>query len=114
MEGTWDVYNLKITKSTGLSYYYDNVGTVTYSDFNNGEGNYAINISYTTSSGLVTTQENGKIQLRDKGKYYDLERHNGDGTYTTIPDGRIILITNTDIKTTYQDNGETYTMILEK
>ena len=114
MEGTWDVYSLKVTKSTGLSYYYDNVGTVTYSDFNNGEGNYAFNMSYTTSSGTVTNQESGKVLLKDDGKYYDLQRDNGDGTFTTLPEGRIILITNNDIKTAYQDNAETYLLILEK
>ncbi len=114
MEGTWDVYSLKVTKSNGLSYYYDNVGTVTYSDFNKGEGKYTMNLSYTTNSGTVTNQESGTIVLKDKGKYYDLERNNGDGTFTKFPDGRIILITNNDIKTTYHGNDETYLMILEK
>ena len=114
MEGTWDVYSLKVTKSNGLSYYYDNVGTVTYSDFNNGEGKYAMNLSYTTSSGTITNQESGTILLKDKGEYYDLQRDNGDGTFTLFPDGRIILITNNDIKTTYHANDESYLLILEK
>ena len=114
MEGTWDVYSLKVTLSNGLSYYYDNVGTVTYSDFNKGEGNYFMNISYTTSSGTVTNQDSGVITLKDKGKYYDLKRDNGDGTFTTLPEGRIILITNNDIKTAFQADNETYLMILEK
>ncbi len=114
MEGTWDVYSLKVTLSNGLSYYYDNVGTVTYSDFNKGEGNYVMNISYTTTSGTVTNQDSGVITLKDKGKYYDLKRDNGDGTYTALPEGRIILITNNDIKTAYQADDQTYLMILEK
>lgn len=114
MDGEWTIYSLKVTKYTGLSYYYETTGTITYSDFNGDEGKYALDMSYITPTGTIEKHEKGKIILKDQGKYYDLYRENLDGSITEILDCRIILITKNDIKTHYTDNDETFLFILEK
>ena len=114
MDGEWTVYSLKVTKYNGLSYYYETTGTITYSDFSGDEGRYALDMSYNTPSGTIEKHEKGEIILKDKGEYYDLFRENSDGTITELPNGRIVLITNNDIKTHYTDNNETFLFILEK
>lgn len=114
MDGEWTIYSLKVTKYTGLSYYYETTGTITYSDFNGDEGRYALDMTYITPSGTIEKHEKGKIVLKEKGEYYDLYRENTDGSITEILNGRIVLITKNDIKTHFADNDETFLFILEK
>ena len=114
MEGTWAIYSVKTTETTGLSYYNYNAGTITYSDFNDGNGLYSMDLTFKTSSGLVTKHESGTISLKGDGEFYDLVRNNSDGTTTSIIDARIILITKNDIKCYYQVDNMNFLMILEK
>lgn len=114
MDGEWTIYSLKVTKYTGLSYYYETTGTITYSDFNGDEGRYELNMSYITPNGTIDKHEKGKIVLKEKGKFYDMYRENSDGSITEILDGRIILITKNDIKMHYTVDNETLLFILEK
>lgn len=114
MEGEWTIYSLKVTKYTGLSYFYETTGTITYSDFNGDEGKYVLDMTYITPNDTIVKQEKGRIVLKEKGEYYDLFRENTDGSITELPNGRIVLITKNDIKTHYADNNETFLFILEK
>jgi len=114
MDGEWTIYSLKVTKYTGLSYYYETTGTITYSDFNGDEGRYALDMTYITPNDTIVKHEKGKIVLKQKGEYYDMYRENSDGTITEILNGRIVLITKNDIKTHYTTNDETFLFILEK
>ena len=114
MDGEWTIYKMKVTKSNGLSYYYETTGTFTFSDFNDGEGKYALNMSYVTPSGTILKNEFGKIVLKQKGEYFDLFRENADGSIDQIIDARILLITKNDIEMLYQDNNENFTFVLEK
>ena len=114
MDGEWSIYSLKVTKYTGLSYYYEVSGTFKFSDFNGDEGRYNLDMTYVTPMETVEKHETGKVVLKDKGEYYDLYKENPDGSVSMIENGRIILITKNDIKTTFQENSETFLFILEK
>jgi len=114
MDGEWTIYKMKVTKANGLSYNYETTGTFAFSNFNNGEGDYALNMTYITPSSTISKNESGKIVLKQKGQYYDLFRENNDGSIDQIVDGRIMLITKNDIETVYLDNNENFTFILEK
>lgn len=114
MDGEWTIYKMKVTKSNGLSYYYEATGTFNFSDFVNGEGKYAINMSYITPTGTLTKNESGTIILTQEGGYFVFYRNNADGSITEFPEGRILLITKNDIEMIYQDNNENYTFVLEK
>lgn len=114
MDGVWTIYKMKVTKANGLSYYYETTGTFTFSNFNDGEGTYAIDMTYITPNATIQKVETGTIVLKEKGEYYDLFRTNSDGSVTEIPNGRILLITKNDIETLYQDNNENFTFVLEK
>jgi hypothetical protein len=114
MDGEWTIYTMKVTKSNGLSYYYETTGTFNFSEINDHAGKYALNMTYITPTGTVSKNESGKFILKEKGKYFDLYRDNPDGSITTIPDARIVLITKNDIEMLYQDNNEGFWFILEK
>ena len=114
MDGEWTIYSLKVTKSNGLSYYYETTGTISYSDFNGDKGRYELKMSYITPNATVVKNEKGNIVLREKGEFFDMYRENTDGSITEILDGRIILITKNDIKMHYTDDNETFLFILEK
>lgn len=114
MDGEWTIYKMKATKSNGLSYYYEATGTFNFSDFSDGEGKYTISMSYITPAGTLTKNEEGTIELTQKGKSFNFYRNNADGTIDQIQDGRILLITNNDIEMMYLDNNENLTFVLEK
>lgn len=114
MDGEWTIYKMKVTKSNGLSYYYEATGTFNFSEFNDGDGKYVISMSYITPTGTLTKNESGTIELTQKGKYFNFYRDNADGSIDQIQDGRILLITNNDIEMMYLDNNENVTFVLEK
>ena len=114
MDGEWTIYKMKVTKSNGLSYYYEPTGTFNFSGFNDGEGEYAINMSYITPNGTLSKIESGTIVLTQEGGYFIFYRTNADGSVSELPEGRILLITKNDIEMVYQDNSENYTFVLEK
>ena len=114
MDGNWTIYKMKVTKSNGLSYYYETTGTFNFSDFSDGEGRYSINLSYITPSGTTVKNETGTIVLKEDAKLFDLFRNNTDGSITQMKDGALLLITNNDIEMMYLDNNESLTFVLEK
>ena len=114
MDGEWTIYKMKVTKSNGLSYDYETTGTFNFSDFNDGEGKYAVNMNYTTPTGIIEKNDFGTIVLKEEGKSFDFFRINLDGTIDQIKEGSILLITNNDIEMMYTENNENFRFVLEK
>ncbi len=114
MDGEWTIYKMKVTKSNGLSYNYETTGTFSFSDFNDGEGKYTVNMNYTTPAGTIEKNDSGTIVLKEEGKSFDFFRINLDGTIDQIKEGSILLITNNDIEMMYTENNENLRFVLEK
>ncbi|HHZ81167.1 MAG TPA: hypothetical protein EYN64_00355 [Flavobacteriales bacterium] len=114
LEGNWKVIEYKVTNAQGLTYFYDAQGTWCFKNCNGNECEYHINLQYPNQGVVSQKVETGIFQMEEDGEHYTLLRVNENGSITTIEDGRIIMLTNNDVKTIFIDEYGMHQFILEK
>jgi len=114
LEGNWKVIEYKVTNTQGLTYFYDAQGTWCFKNCNGNECEYDINIHYPNQGIEAQKVESGILQIEEDGEHITLLRYNGDGSITTIEDGRIMMLTNNDLKSIFIDEFGMHHFILEK
>lgn len=114
LEGNWEVVTYQVTNPQGLTYLYDAQGSWCFKSCNGDECEYHINVNFTNQGAAGQKVETGMILLNEDGEHYTLLRVNQDGSITTIEDGRIIMLTDNDLKTIFIDEDGMHEFILEK
>ena len=114
LEGNWKVIEYKVTNTQGLTYFYDAQGTWCFKNCNGSECEYDLNIHYPNQGIVAQKVESGIFQIEEDGGHFTLLRYNGDGSISTIEDGRIMMLTNNDLKSIFIDEFGMHHFILEK
>lgn len=115
MAGEWTLAKYKYTNSSGLSYYYPASGTFDFDNCQEDTCNYQINFNYTINDTTENKKFNGWYYFVDENaEYFDMVNIETSGVVDTLRNGRVILITKSDMKTEFSDSTGRHTFWLEK
>lgn len=112
IDGEWEIISYRTTNSSGLTHYYDAIGTITFGDDTENTFTYSENFSYEGSSGTVNFQRQGiGTFTNDEGLKHSL--HLLTPVDITMDDCTFRLVTKDDLKIEQRDNYFTYTIVLK-
>ena len=114
LDGTWTIYEYQYTApTTGLIYFFESTGTMSFGNASGKNINYAIDINYLNQGNYYDKMESGVIEFQDD-EYFLMHRQNSNGTITVLDYARILLITKDDLKLEFQDEYGLHEFILQK
>ena len=114
LDGTWNAVSYQYTTNLGFSYFYDTEGIIEFENCDEDTCSYSIDLNYSNSTDSGTKSEFGNyIFIDEEGEYFSLYRIGINGV-DILDSGRIILITNSDLKIEYVDNIGRHIYTLEK
>lgn len=113
LDGNWTLYEYQYTSATGLIYFYESSGTVSFSNIGENTCDYAMDITYLKQGTNYVIDDHGTINFIDE-EYFEMNRVNQDGSITLLDYARIILITKDDLKMEYKDEYGIHEFILQK
>jgi len=113
LTGVWTVIQYKKTLATGLAYFYDSEGTLSFGSCDGELCDYSLKINYQDQGTTLQKHESGTIALQDD-EYFFLHRNNPDGTVTLLDEGRIILMTKDDLKIEFHDEVGIHEFVFQK
>lgn len=115
MAGDWVVTKYMYTNFSGLSYYYPISGDFIFDNCEEDTCNFQINCTYTVDSlDQNLTLQGRYFFLDENAEYYELLNIDSTGSIDTLHNGRVILLTKSDLKTEYSDSTGRHVFWLEK
>lgn len=114
LAGTWDIESLEFTNPNGLSYFYKAVGTLSYTPNSESTGSFVFNYTYYPGTDTVEVYESGNYDFHyGDTEFYDVIRIMGQ-TSDTIEKARVLLLTNTDLRTEMNEVSGRRSFVLKK
>ena len=117
INGTWEITSYKRTESNGLSFFATVFGDLTFSEVDQYKSPslFISNISYSFDTDNGTIQENGFIEMIEKGDFMNVVKLDALSNPTDTIKYRIMTCTNTDLQLEYSDSiGRVNNLIFKK
>ncbi len=114
LTGDWTIYSYTFQNNNGLSYKYNTTGTIHFGNCSEDYCSYSLNITYTINGQNYTKNNIGEYQLEKDGEHFIIKRFNSDGSISTFPNNRILLITKDQTKILIQDEFGIHHFVIEK
>lgn len=114
LAGTWNIESLEFTNPNGLSYFYKAVGTLSYTPNSESKGSFVFNYTYYPGTDTVEVYESGYYDFHyGDTEFYDVIRIMGQSS-DTIEKARVLLLTNTDLRTEMNEVNGRRSFVLKK
>jgi len=117
INGHWEITSFKRTESNGLSFFAAVSGYITFSEVDRFKSPslFITNISYSFDSDNGTIQENGTIEMIEKGDFMNVLKLDANNNPIDTIRYRILTCTNTDLQLEYSDSfGRINNLIFKK
>lgn len=117
INGQWEITSYKRTESNGLSFFATVSGNMTFSDVDQYKSPslFSTNISYSFDTENGTIQENGSVEMIEKGDFMNVIKLDASNNPTDTIKYRIMTCTNTDLQLEYSDSiGRVNNLIFKK
>lgn len=117
INGQWEITSYKRTESNGLSFFATVSGNMTFSDVDQYKSPslFTTNISYSFDTENGTIQENGSVEMIEKGDFMNVIKLDASNNPTDTIKYRIMTCTNTDLQLEYSDSiGRVNNLIFKK
>ncbi len=117
INGQWEITSYKRTESNGLSFFATVSGNMTFSDVDQYKSPslFTTNISYSFDTENGTIQENGYVEMIEKGDFMNVIKLDASNNPTDTIKYRIMTCTNTDLQLEYSDSiGRVNNLIFKK
>jgi hypothetical protein len=117
INGHWEITSYKRTESNGLSFFATVSGNITFSEVNQYKSPslFSTNIAYTFGTDSGTIQENGSIEMIEKGDFMNVIKLDASNNPSDTIKYRIMTCTNTDLQLEYSDSiGRVNNLIFKK
>lgn len=117
INGQWEITSYKRTESNGLSFFATVSGNMTFSEVDHYKSPslFIANISYSFDTDNGTIQENGSIEMIEKGDFMNVIKLDASNNPTDTIKYRIMTCTNTDLQLEYSDSvGRVNNLIFKK
>jgi hypothetical protein len=105
INGTWEITTYKRTESNGLSFFATVSGEMTFTEVDRFKSpslfKSSISYSFDTDNGVYN--ENGEIEMIDKGAYMNVIKYNASNIPIDTLNYRILTMTNSDLQLEYSD-----------
>lgn len=117
INGQWEITSYKRTESNGLSFFATVSGNMTFSEVDQYKSPsiFNTNISYSFDTDNGTIQENGSVEMIEKGDFMNVIKLDASNNPTDTIKYRIMTCTNTDLQLEYSDSiGRVNNLIFKK
>jgi hypothetical protein len=117
INGQWEITSYKRTESNGLSFFAIVSGNMTFSEVDQYKSHslFNTNISYSFDADNGTIQENGSVEMIEKGDFMNVIKLDASNNPTDTIKYRIMTCTNTDLQLEYSDSiGRVNNLIFKK
>jgi hypothetical protein len=117
INGQWEITSYKRTESNGLSFFATVSGDITFSEVDQYKSPsfFTTNISYSFDTDNGTIQENGSVEMIEKGDFMNVIKLDASNIPTDTIKYRIMTCTNTDLQLEYSDSiGRVNNLIFKK
>lgn len=117
INGQWEITSYKRTESNGLSFFASVSGDMSFSEADKYKSPslFKANISYSFETDNGTIQENGSIEMIEKGDFMNVIKFDASNNPTDTIKYRIITCTKTDLQLEYNDSiGRVNNLIFKK
>ena len=117
INGQWEITSYKRTESNGLSFFATVSGNITFSEVDQYKSPslFNTNISYSFDTDNGTIQENGSVEMIEKGDFMNVIKLDAFNNPTDTIKYRIMTCTNTDLQLEYSDSiGRVNNLIFKK